>query len=165
MGTPEEIYTHPATPFVARFTGLSGELPVQVRQAADDGVVEVEPSGAARVRPFHAWAPREPLGAGGALLMIRPTGVHLCATDTGEHHLTGIVADVAFRGRGYEHAIDIPGNGRLTGVFSGARTARGKAVGLRLDPGGCHLFAATADSGPGPDPAGSQARALAAGTA
>src|SRR5579872_3442374 len=26
-GTPEEIYTRPATPFVARFTGLSGELP------------------------------------------------------------------------------------------------------------------------------------------
>src|SRR5258705_13799747 len=31
QGTPEEIYTQPATPFVARFTGLPGELPVQVR--------------------------------------------------------------------------------------------------------------------------------------
>ena len=27
FGRPEEIYTEPASPFVARFTGLSGELP------------------------------------------------------------------------------------------------------------------------------------------
>jgi ABC-type sugar transport system ATPase subunit len=35
MSTPEEIYTHHlATPFVARFTRLPGELLVQVRRAA-----------------------------------------------------------------------------------------------------------------------------------
>jgi iron(III) transport system ATP-binding protein len=68
---------------------------------------------------------------------------------------------VAFRGRGYEHAIDIPGHGRLTGVFSDARTVRGETVGLRLDPGGCHLFEATADSGQAPALAGRRAHALA----
>ena len=31
IGTPEEIYAYPATPFVARFTGLAGELAVRVR--------------------------------------------------------------------------------------------------------------------------------------
>ncbi len=45
QGTPEEIYTQPATPFVARFTGLSGELPVRVRGRAADGTVEVELAG------------------------------------------------------------------------------------------------------------------------
>jgi ABC-type Fe3+/spermidine/putrescine transport system ATPase subunit len=164
MGTPEEIYTRPATPFVARFTGLSGELPVHVGRPTGDGALEVEPSGPARVRPFRARMPREPLGSGAALLMIRPTGVHLCAPHTGEHHLAGIVADVAFRGRGYEHAIDIPGHGRLTGVFSDARAVRGETVGLRLDPGGCHLFAALADSGELPTQAGCQPVALAAET-
>lgn len=54
----------------------------------------------------------------------------------------GTVADVAFRGRGYEHAIDIPGHGRLTSVFSDTRAERGEHVGLRLDPRGCHLFSA-----------------------
>jgi iron(III) transport system ATP-binding protein len=165
MGSPEEIYTQPATPFVARFTGLSGELPVHVRRPAGTGFLEVEPSGPARVRAFRARTPREPLGASLALLMIRPTGVRLCANHTGEHHLAGIVANVAFRGRGYKHAIDIPGHGRLTGVFSDARAARGETVGLRLDPGGCHLFAAPADSAPAPAMDASQARALAAGTA
>jgi iron(III) transport system ATP-binding protein len=147
IGTPEEIYTQPMTPFVARFTGLSGEIAVQVRQRAGDGILEVEPSGAGPGQPFHARMPREPLGNGAATLMVRPTGVRLCASHTGEHHLAGTVADVAFRGRGYEHAIDIPGHGRFTGVFSDARTARGETVGLRLDPSGCHLFAATTDSG------------------
>ena len=156
QGTPEEIYTQPATPFVARFTGLSGELPVQVRGRAADGTVEVELAGPAQARPFHAQAqpfhaqarpfrargPSLPLGEAAALLMVRPTGVELCASHADEHHIAGTVADVAFRGRGYEHAIDIPGHGRLTSVFSDTRAERGERVGLRLDPRGCHLFSA-----------------------
>jgi hypothetical protein len=45
-----------------------------------------------------------------------------------------------FRGRGYEYAIDLPGLGRLASVFARHRTTRGDEVGLRLEPGGCHLF-------------------------
>jgi len=48
LGTPEEIYTRPATPFVARFTGLSGEFPVLIRRIIGDGLFEVEPSGPPR---------------------------------------------------------------------------------------------------------------------
>jgi len=44
-----------------------------------------------------------------ALLMIRPTGVRLVSGLGDEHHLTGVVGDVAFRGSGYEHAVDLPG--------------------------------------------------------
>ena len=51
---------------------------------------------------------------------------------------------MAFRGRGYEYAIDLPGLGRLTGVFARHRADRGDSVGLRLDPEGCHLFPAEA---------------------
>lgn len=153
LGTPEEIYTRPATPLVARFTGLSGELPVQVRGRADDGTVEVELAGPAQARPFQARGPSLPIGEAAALLMIRPAGVRLCASDTGEHHVTGTVADVAFRGRGYEHAIDIPGHGRLTSVFSGTRADRGEHVALRLDPRGCHLFSAGPGTPAAPAPA------------
>jgi len=142
LGTPEEIYTQPATPFVARFTGLSGELPVQVRAQAGDGLFEVAVAGPGQVRPFRARGGGLPPGQATALLMIRPTGIQLCPSHTGEQHLAGIVADVAFRGRGYEHAIDMAGHGRLTNVFAGSRARRGETVGLRLDPGGCHLFPA-----------------------
>jgi iron(III) transport system ATP-binding protein len=78
-------------------------------------------------------------------MMIRPTGVRLCTNGSAGpdgHHLSGRVTDVAFRGRGYEHAIDINEHTRLTGVFADVRAARGETVGLRLDPAGCHVFPA-----------------------
>ncbi len=136
-GTPEEIYTRPATPFVARCTGLAGELPVRVRDRGTDGTVLVEPTCGS---PFRASGPAGPLAADTAVVLIRPTGVRLCADGSDGHHLSGRVTDVAFRGRGYEHAIDVNGSTRLTGVFADARAARGETVGLRLDPAGCHLF-------------------------
>jgi iron(III) transport system ATP-binding protein len=148
FGPPEQIYTQPATPFVARFTGLAGELAVHVRgivpSSADGPVVattvELEVTGPALLRPARARA-AAPL-EGAAILMIRPTGVKLVGTHLDEHHLAGTVADVAYRGRGYEYAIDLPGHGRLTGVFAPVRANRGESVGLRLDAEHCHVFAA-----------------------
>jgi iron(III) transport system ATP-binding protein len=147
FGPPEQIYTQPATPFVARFTGLAGELAVHVRGvvagSADGAVataVELEVTGPALLRPARAKAAAPMTGA--AILLIRPTGVQLVGTHLDEHHLAGTVADVAYRGRGYEYAIDLPGHGRLTGVFAPVRASRGESVGLRLDPEHCHVFAA-----------------------
>jgi hypothetical protein len=107
----------------------------------------VSAEGTGQAFPVRASAPGDAgpvvLAAGSrAVLAIRPTGVRLTPVSAGEHHLTGVVSDVAFRGRGYEHAIDIPGHGRLTGVFSAARVARGDQVGLRLETAGVHLFPA-----------------------
>jgi iron(III) transport system ATP-binding protein len=127
---------------VARFTGLAGELPVRIRDGGSNGTMLVEPRAGSGSVPFHVRAPLGPLAAGDATVMIRPTGVRLCADGADGHHLSGRVTDVAFRGRGYEHAIDVDGSIRLTGVFADVRAARGQAVGLRLDPAGCHLFAA-----------------------
>jgi iron(III) transport system ATP-binding protein len=154
FGRPEQIYTEPATPFVARFTGLSGELAVRASggPADADGTVEIEASGALQ-RPCRARMTGGHVPAGDAVLLIRPTGVALCGTHDGdgEHHLTGTVADVAFRGRGYEHAIDIPGHGRLTGIFAATRSERGETVGLHLDPAGCYVFAAAEAATPAQD--------------
>jgi iron(III) transport system ATP-binding protein len=172
-GSPEDVYHHPATPFVARFTGLAGELPVRVAGHGRDGALEITAAGdgSARLpalRPAAAAAPAgRPAagdgaadgGAGGlrpgddALLAIRPTGVLLLRSAEELPHLSGQVADVAFRGRGYEYAIDLPGLGRITGVFARHRADRGDSVGLRLDPEGCHLFPARATAGEAETPA------------
>jgi iron(III) transport system ATP-binding protein len=193
-GTPEDVYNHPATPFVARFTGLAGELRVRVAAHGSDGTLEITAAGATggtfpALRPAEsavagvsagasadagvagAADPDGAEGAGGvasmagvadpggdagvpggarvtlrpgdeAVLAIRPTGVRLASLTDGSHHLAGRVADVAFRGRGYEYAIDLPGLGRLSGVFARHRAARGDEVGMRLEPDGCHLFPA-----------------------
>ena len=147
FGPPEQIYTQPATPFVARFTGLAGELAVHVRGVVVDSAVatavELEVTGPALLRPARAKAAAPSSGA--AILLIRPTGVQLVGTHLDEHHLAGTVADVAYRGRGYEYAIDLPGHGRLTGVFAPVRASRGESVGLRLNPEHCHVFAAAAE--------------------
>ena len=176
-GTPEDVYNHPATPFVARFTGLAGELRVRVAAHGGDGTLEViAADGAAgrlpALRPVGASAGSAGADEGrtlrpgdGALLAIRPTGVFLAHAEADERHLTGRVADVAFRGRGYEYAIDLPGLGRLTGVFARHRAGRGDEVGLRLDPEGCHLFAgddATADGAASADAAAPVASAVTA---
>jgi iron(III) transport system ATP-binding protein len=139
VGTPEEIYTRPATPFVARFTGLAGELPVRIRDRGENGTVLVEPQAG---QAFHARAPVGSLASQQAVMMIRPTGIKMCADGSDGHHLYGRVTDVAFRGRGYEHAIDVNESTRLTGIFADVRAARGETVRLRLDPAGCHVFAA-----------------------
>jgi iron(III) transport system ATP-binding protein len=146
---------------VARFTGLAGELRVRVTAHGGDGALEVvaadgaagrlpalRPAGAARGSAAAAPGPdgadegRTLRPGDGAVLAIRPTGVFLAHAEPDERHLSGRVADVAFRGRGYEYAIDLPGLGRLTGVFARHRANRGDEVGLRLDPEGCHLFPA-----------------------
>jgi iron(III) transport system ATP-binding protein len=198
-GTPEEVYQHPATPFVARFTGLAGELRVRVAAQGGDGALEITAaSGAAGrlpvMRPAVAdadadadggeggrgWVSGTDAGRGAlfgapavggraaalragdeALLAIRPTGVYLARTEADERHLTGLVADVAFRGRGYEYAIDLPGLGRLTGVFGRHRAGRGDEVGLRLDPEGCHLFGIDAPAGAAPADAAAASNAAA----
>ena len=72
-------------------------------------------------------------------VMIRPTGVKRCSNGSTGHHLSGRVTDVACRGRGYEHVIDIDGSTRPTCIFADVRAARGEIVGLRMDPAGCHL--------------------------
>ena len=152
-GSPEDVYHHPATPFVARFTGLAGELSVRVTGHGGDGTLELTAAGVAD-GSVRLPALRPAPGAGGpasglrpgddALLAIRPTGIVLLRSAEETPHLTGRVADVAFRGRGYEYAIDLPGLGRLTGVFARHRADRGDSVDLRLDPEGCHLFPAEA---------------------
>jgi iron(III) transport system ATP-binding protein len=93
-------------------------------------------------RPLHA---RSRLPAGdhaSALLTVRPSAVRLCATDRGEHHMVGTVTDVAFRGRGYEHAVDLAGGTRITGIYARRRTGSGEAVGLRFLTEGCLVFPA-----------------------
>ena len=71
LGTPEEIYRRPATPFVARFTGVAGELPGTV--LADDGQFVTVRLGPAVVRARRATTlPRWHAGR-----RPGPTGRHL----------------------------------------------------------------------------------------
>jgi iron(III) transport system ATP-binding protein len=142
LGAPEEIYTSPASAFVARFTGLAGEFGVRVRARVDARSVEVVPTGHDLARPLLARCELPDPLPEEALLAVRPTAVRLCAPDRDEHHLLGTVADVAFRDRGYEHAVDLEGSTRINNVLAAMRVGRGEPVGLQFEADGCLLFPA-----------------------
>ena len=141
LADPETLYHRPATPFVARFTGLSGELTGTVvgSESDDEHVIEV---GSWRVKARSAHA----LKAGDDVrVLIRPAATAFdesadaagsgCAAGT----VDGTVIDVAYRGRGYDHVI-AGGDRHLTSVFSARPWVRGTQAKLSLDPTGCIAF-------------------------
>lgn len=144
FGTPEAIYAAPATSFVARLTGLAGELPGQVIVPVQDGAVTVVVSGVHLVaRALNTASPGD-----GVRVLIRPSAVRLVAPSHDGYHLRGNVRDAAFCGRGYDHVVDLPNGHRLTGIFADKRWARGQNVGVQIDVSGCLIFPEDSTSGP-----------------
>jgi iron(III) transport system ATP-binding protein len=139
VGGPEEVYSRPATPFVARFTGAAAELRVRVRQAAGPGERVVVDSLLDDALPVSACA-IEALSQGEALLLVRPASVRICGPTQDIRHVVGCVSDVAFRGRGYELAVDLSTGHRVSNVVSSQRVARGEVVGLHFEANGCVVF-------------------------
>ncbi len=136
FGKPEAIYRSPATPFVARLTGLSGELSGRVLRPPVNGVATVTVGEA-----DLAIRSTETLQNGSAVkVLIRPSAVHLLPSTGAEAQLGAIVRDVAFCGRGYEHVVELSNGSRLSGVFAEERWERGQRVGVKLDGIGCVVF-------------------------
>jgi len=139
--TPEAVYEQPATTFVARFTGLAGEL-VGTRAGADGEWIRVDtPAGAVRGRPLGGGA----LAEGRAVrVLVRPTAVRLAEPDqpvAAGPSLAGVVCDAAFRGWGYEHVVELAGGSQLTGVPAARRIPFGDRVRVAIDPAGCLVAA------------------------
>ncbi len=135
FGKPEAIYTAPASPFVARLTGVAGTLHGEVTAVLDAGCVEVA-SGSLRLRGTR----RDPVSVGAPVqVLLRPAALELTHVDTDGVDHRGAVVDVAFAGRGYEHVVAVCEQ-RLTGIFAPRRWARGEHVGLRFDPKGTFVF-------------------------
>jgi len=160
LDDPEIVYRNPATAFVARFTGLSGELPGTVVSADATSVVVALAGGTLAGRPLASF----PLSYGQPVrVLVRPSASRVAGP--GRRGVTpaprgpvldgpvldgpvldgpvldGVVCDVAFRGWGYDHVVEVPGGHRLSGVSSPHRLAFGERVGLHLDEAGCLVVA------------------------
>jgi putative spermidine/putrescine transport system ATP-binding protein len=127
LGPPTEVYTRPATPFVAEFVGLTNRLPGEVK----NGVVEVRGTRLPLVQPD---APQGP-----AIALVRPEAVSL-STDgaMSDGLLVGTVIAVAFLGATSRVTVDL---GDLTVIAqmptsTAASTPAGTRVrlALREDP-------------------------------
>jgi iron(III) transport system ATP-binding protein len=158
LGRPEELYLRPASPFVARFTGITAEVPVvmagpPVPVASDvppetgGELVEVRLHGQASSATVTASLPRRPAPGEGLRMFVRPAAVRI--VPPAEAQFVAQVRDVAFCGRGYEHALAADGPLLFTRVFSEKRWERGSAVGVRLSPEGCLVLGGPSHLGPG----------------
>ncbi len=138
LGAPEDVYFRPATPFVAHFTGLAGELPATAEGPAGPGFVRVRlgATGAHAIAAAPASADVAPGTAG--RILLRHAAVR--AGPPSGSAIRGRVSDTAFRGRGYDHAVDLPWGDRLVGIHDERRWNRGDVVGLDLDASGCFFF-------------------------
>ena len=142
LAAPEDVYHRPATPFVARFTGLAGEMSGRGHPAGRP--VPGGPGGSRhRARPAHGRR-----GPRGLRAHSRATSRDSAVSRgrigwrrAGDRNtLSGVVTDVAYRGRGYDHVVDCAGAGTLSSVHSAEAHGRGERVEVHLDPEGCLAY-------------------------
>ncbi len=139
--TPENIYAKPTNAFVARFTGVAGEFPVDVVREVSAGHHEV-------VLPFasgHVLRANASDGAsanGKVSLFVRSVGVSLSAPANDEG-IGGVIRDVAFNGHGYDHVVDVGDGYSLTKIFSNVRFERGRNVKVCFEPSSCFVMDAS----------------------
>jgi ABC-type Fe3+/spermidine/putrescine transport system ATPase subunit len=109
LGTPDEIYHRPATPFAARFVGDSNVLPVQVL-SVDAGTARVEVC-SSRYEVDAGTV----TSTGPAWLVVRPETARLGSPE-GSEGCQGVVVDIAFRGTGHTYEVSLPGIEKIVKV-------------------------------------------------
>ena len=125
LGSPTEIYTRPATPFVAEFVGLTNRMAGVVK----DGEVEVRGTRLPLVKPDAANGP--------AVALVRPEAVSLAAQDAAASGpLSGTVIAVAFLGATSRVTVDLGDTTVLAQLPTAAAAAHpaGTRVQLALRP-------------------------------
>jgi len=140
VGNPEDIYARPATPFVAAFTGLAGQIEVDAMPLAPEPGRGTFRLAGATGELHGRWCGPTDQPAGRALLALRPTAVRLQADGTGTTTVAATVVDSAFRGQGYDHVLALVDGTILVGVFSEHRWERARNVQVSLEPDGCLLY-------------------------
>jgi iron(III) transport system ATP-binding protein len=142
FGTPEEIYQSPATPFVAKFTGLAGSF--SGRYVGERGGYSQVRVGDHQLLCTSSTSIADKVNVD---LLVRPTAAVLLplppqwsrSSSANGGDIEATVVDVAYRGRGYDHVVDCD-YGRLVGVFDVHAWPRGTRCLLRIDPDGCLAF-------------------------
>jgi ABC-type sugar transport system ATPase subunit len=120
VGSPEEVYAHPANRYVAGFMGYRNLLPVTV-SSADGSDASVTGEGISLT-----GVNRGGLSSGEAVAAFRPTDVHV-ASDEGENTVRASVEVVEYHGR--EQAVEARlSNGEALHVRTESRLAPGDDV-------------------------------------
>jgi len=145
MGAPETIYRRPASPWVARFLGLTNLLPAlrMARGQVDTALGPLTLSSECDV----GVPPAD--GCGRGTVLIPPWGIHLVDEDAGVNVFAATVSRVIFQGRTTELRLRI---GEITLALTLELTDGiprvGDAVCVWLDPGTLCWFQSDPESPP-----------------
>ncbi len=102
IGTPEEIYNHPKTPFVARFIGSINELPGTLLEMRDQRARVRTASGELEItatrkgsRPLPRLDVDRPVS-----VLVRPENLKISAAtaSTGKNGLSGVLKEILYQG-------------------------------------------------------------------
>jgi multiple sugar transport system ATP-binding protein len=141
VGTPLEVYAHPATEFVAGFIGSPAMnlMPATPQASGEHGMLQLRLSDASSVSvpmPAGMAMPAGPLKLG-----LRPESVRLCAAADGA--LQGVVEFIEYLGDRTHVFVSLKSGERLVALSGGSCPFTLKqTVGLQLDVSAAHLFGA-----------------------
>ena len=149
IGTPEQVYNDPASPFVATFMGANNVMPVEILAA--DGVIHV--AGAEHVHETRL--PRADAGSGEGVRLRSELGTRARAhfrsesarlvpggeAPDAELTLRGRITQCSYPGGFYRYAVDV-GERRFL-VDDPRRLDVGAAVGVTLPANRLHLYPAS----------------------
>ena len=109
VDTPEEIYLHPASVFVADFVGRANFVPAKASEVGEDGKVQIEALGQ-QLNVHASESAKEAVRSGDELVvLVRPESMRIAATDEKPAALTGSLGQVVtsiFYGETVEYEIE-----------------------------------------------------------
>jgi iron(III) transport system ATP-binding protein len=147
VGTPEEVYYHPATPFVRDFLGKTFLLPGKISGIAGQQLsVEVQGIAAAplvlRQNNIVSSANGTPVVGQGVMVAIRPEQVSILGTmaDGRPNTIQANLQAVQFLGDRYEYTVEIGSETRVLVSPASQHVKRGDKIFLELKPEGMTLW-------------------------
>jgi len=152
VGTPEEVYFKPATPFVRDFLGKTFLLPGQVAAVSDQQVeIEVQGVGASALKLQRnnviSSANGFPTIGQRAMVAIRPEKIALTdrVSDDPSNVVEGTLHAVQFLGDRYEYTVTLGAETRVIVSPEAKQLRQGNRIFLELKPDGMTLWPQTGE--------------------
>jgi putative spermidine/putrescine transport system ATP-binding protein len=134
IGTPAEIYEHPASTFVAEFIGSSNMLRGRLVERSEAGAIVATETG---LRLCCRSEPGGVVDAAEVSILLRPERIHVEPPGgnamPGQNRVSARIADVTYLGEDLHLCLDLAGGERLRASVKNANAARGWAPGQSVE--------------------------------
>jgi spermidine/putrescine ABC transporter ATP-binding subunit len=128
IGSPAEIYEHPASAFVAEFIGSSNMLRGRIVERGEDGVVVMTGTGLRLRCRAAAEGESEPADIS---VLLRPERIHVempgGTAAPGQNRVSARIVDVTYLGEDLHLSLDLASGDRLRASVKNANSAWGWA--------------------------------------